>query len=109
MTVARANTDGLNSSRLEVWDILRDLCSFDIHYSLQTEAALTYDAVYAFAHGMNDLSRATAAQLRPSNVSCGDGLSWAEGTSLFNLISMVDYYGLTGKFQMESPIEQYPF
>lgn len=68
--------------------------SFD---NFQTEAALTYDAVYAFAHGMNDLSRATAAQLRPSNVSCGDGLSWAEGTSLFNLISMVDYYGLTGE------------
>ncbi|XP_022689054.1 glutamate receptor ionotropic, kainate 2-like [Varroa jacobsoni] len=66
---------------------------------ITTEAALTYDAVYAFAHGMNDLSRATAAQLRPSNVSCGDGLSWAEGTSLFNLISMVDYYGLTGNIR----------
>ncbi|OQR78751.1 glutamate receptor [Tropilaelaps mercedesae] len=69
---------------------------------LQTEAALTYDAVYAFAHGMNDLSRATAAQLRPSNVSCGDGLSWAEGTSLFNLISMVDYYGLTGRLETKA-------
>ncbi|XP_028968488.1 glutamate receptor ionotropic, kainate 2 [Galendromus occidentalis] len=64
---------------------------------ITTEAALTFDAVYAFAHGMNDLSRAT--QLRPSNVSCEEGLSWSEGTSLFNLISMVDYHGLTGKIR----------
>ncbi|KAG0411256.1 hypothetical protein HPB47_011608 [Ixodes persulcatus] len=51
-----------------------------------TEPALMFDAVYAFAHGLNDLQRSTT--LRPANVSCEDEVSWTEGTSLFNLISM---------------------
>ncbi|EEC19136.1 EAA5, putative, partial [Ixodes scapularis] len=62
-----------------------------------TEPALMFDAVYAFAHGLNDLQRSTT--LRPANVSCEDEVSWTEGTSLFNLISMVDFYGLTGNIR----------
>ncbi|XP_070395005.1 glutamate receptor ionotropic, kainate 2 isoform X3 [Dermacentor albipictus] len=62
-----------------------------------TEPALMFDAVYAFAHGLNDLQR--SATLRPANVSCEDEVSWTEGTSLFNLISMVDFYGLTGNIR----------
>ncbi|KAH9381833.1 hypothetical protein HPB48_016348 [Haemaphysalis longicornis] len=85
----------VDSENETVRDILRDMEKFQPFGQnilnrtnvIITEPALMFDAVYAFAHGLNDLQR--SATLRPANVSCEDEVSWTEGTSLFNLISMV--------------------
>ncbi|KAL1436209.1 hypothetical protein MTO96_010946 [Rhipicephalus appendiculatus] len=95
----------VDSENQTVRNILRDMEKFQPYGQsilnrtnvIITEPALMFDAVYAFAHGLNDLQR--SATLRPANVSCEDEVSWTEGTSLFNLISMVDFYGLTGNIR----------
>ncbi|XP_037281611.2 glutamate receptor ionotropic, kainate 2 isoform X1 [Rhipicephalus microplus] len=95
----------VDSENQTVRNILRDMEKFQPFGQnilnrtnvIITEPALMFDAVYAFAHGLNDLQR--SATLRPANVSCEDEVSWTEGTSLFNLISMVDFYGLTGNIR----------
>ncbi|KAL3194200.1 hypothetical protein MRX96_016333 [Rhipicephalus microplus] len=80
----------VDSENQTVRNILRDMEKFQPFGQnilnrtnvIITEPALMFDAVYAFAHGLNDLQR--SATLRPANVSCEDE---------------VDFYGLTGNIR----------
>lgn len=60
---------------------------FTCAYFFQTDAALIYDGVLSFCHGLRafDASR----EIRPANVSCDREQSWADGLSLLNYINSV--------------------
>lgn len=67
------------------------------HSSLNTtnfirhEPALLYDSVYAFAHGVHALLRASET-FSPNNISCDQEIAWSEGSSTFNYINSVSYF-----------------
>ncbi|CAB4057537.1 GRIN [Lepeophtheirus salmonis] len=60
-----------------------------------TEPALIYDSVMAFAKGLENVS-ALGSLISMPKISCNDELPWEGGSILFNYISSVKFYGLTG-------------
>ncbi|XP_037956641.1 glutamate receptor ionotropic, kainate 2 isoform X2 [Teleopsis dalmanni] len=62
---------------------------------IQTQSALMFDAVYAFAAGLKELDRSHTLSLR--NLSCDSEESWSDGLSLYNYINSATFDGLTGK------------
>ncbi|CAG7826150.1 unnamed protein product, partial [Allacma fusca] len=65
---------------------------------LQSDAALIYDGVLSFSHGLRSFD--ASHQIRPANVSCDREQSWSDGLSLLNYINSVSFDGLTGKIQL---------
>ncbi|XP_035708870.1 glutamate receptor ionotropic, kainate 2 isoform X2 [Folsomia candida] len=65
---------------------------------LQTDAALMYDGVLSFCHGLKSFD--ASHEIRPANVSCEREQSWPDGLSLLNYINSVSFDGLTGKAQL---------
>ncbi|KAH8403595.1 hypothetical protein KR222_002700, partial [Zaprionus bogoriensis] len=61
---------------------------------IQTESALMYDSVYAFAHGLKQLE--ISHNMTFGNLSCNSDKAWADGLSLYNYINAVAIDGLTG-------------
>ncbi|CAL8116108.1 unnamed protein product [Orchesella dallaii] len=89
--------------------IIEDMQRFNAKsYSkvLQTDAALIYDGVLSFCHGLKafDASR----EIRPANVSCDREQSWPDGLSLLNYINSVSFDGLTGKIQFREGVRYDP-
>lgn len=63
----------------------------------QTEPALMFDSVYAFAAGLTALDRSHT--LRPTNLSCEMESPWHDGSSLYNYINSASIHGLTGRVE----------
>ncbi|XP_017869149.1 PREDICTED: glutamate receptor ionotropic, kainate 2 isoform X5 [Drosophila arizonae] len=62
---------------------------------IQTESALMFDSVYAFAHGLKQLD--SSHTLTFKNLSCNSDRVWSDGLSLYNYINSAAVDGLTGK------------
>ncbi|XP_023168327.1 glutamate receptor ionotropic, kainate 2 isoform X1 [Drosophila hydei] len=62
---------------------------------IQTESALMFDSVYAFAYGLKQLD--SSHTLTFKNLSCNSDRVWSDGLSLYNYINSAAVDGLTGK------------
>ncbi|KAL7726784.1 hypothetical protein ACLKA6_001499 [Drosophila palustris] len=62
---------------------------------IQTESALMFDSVYAFAHGLKQLDNSHTLTFK--NLSCNSDKAWSDGLSLYNYINSAAVDGLTGK------------
>ncbi|KAM8702785.1 hypothetical protein ACLKA7_005143 [Drosophila subpalustris] len=62
---------------------------------IQTESALMFDSVYAFAHGLKQLDNSHTLTFK--NLSCNSDKAWSDGLSLYNYINSASVDGLTGK------------
>ena len=86
----------VDSEHVNVQSVLDHMSMFEPlgHSSLNStnfikhEPALLYDSVYAFAHGVHALLRASAS-FTPNNISCDQEIAWSEGSSTFNYINSV--------------------
>ncbi|ALC48095.1 CG11155 [Drosophila busckii] len=65
---------------------------------IQTEAALMFDSVYAFAHGLKHLDISHTLTFR--TLSCESDKVWSDGLSLYNYINSAAVNGLTGKIKL---------
>ncbi|XP_055858131.1 glutamate receptor ionotropic, kainate 2 isoform X2 [Episyrphus balteatus] len=65
--------------------------------SIQTQPALMFDSVYAFAAGLMHLDR--SHMLTVTNLSCDSEIPWSDGLSLYNYINSASISGLTGNVQ----------
>ncbi|KRG03869.1 glutamate receptor ionotropic, kainate 2 isoform X6 [Drosophila mojavensis] len=65
--------------------------------SIETEAALMFDAVYVFAIGLQSIY----PLLKLPNLTCDDEVPWNGGLSLINYINAVEWKGLTGPIQFK--------
>lgn len=65
--------------------------------SIQTQPALMFDSVYAFAAGLMHLDRSHMLTL--TNLSCDSEIPWSDGLSLYNYINAASINGLTGNVQ----------
>lgn len=59
-------------------------------FPLQTDAALMYDGVLSFCHGLKSFD--ASHEIRPANVSCDREQSWPDGLSLLNYINSVCHH-----------------
>lgn len=55
---------------------------------MQTDAALMYDAVYVFAHALEQVEP-SYSRMRLVNLSCDGEQAWAFGSSLYSYINLV--------------------
>ncbi|XP_034486963.1 glutamate receptor ionotropic, kainate 2 [Drosophila innubila] len=62
---------------------------------IQTESALMFDSVYAFAYGLKHLDNSHTLTFK--NLSCNSDKTWSDGLSLYNYINSAALDGLTGK------------
>ncbi|XP_030568198.1 glutamate receptor ionotropic, kainate 2 isoform X3 [Drosophila novamexicana] len=62
---------------------------------IQTESALMFDSVYAFAYGLKHLDSSHTLTFR--NLSCNSDRVWSDGLSLYNYINSAAVDGLTGR------------
>uniref|UniRef100_A0A1A9WRS3 Glutamate receptor ionotropic, kainate 2 n=1 Tax=Glossina brevipalpis TaxID=37001 RepID=A0A1A9WRS3_9MUSC len=67
----------------------------DGHPYIQTQPALMFDAVYAFAAGLTAFDGSHTLKL--TNLSCELEVPWDDGLSLYNYINTATFNGLTGK------------
>ncbi|KAI8115905.1 kainate 2, Glutamate receptor ionotropic [Lucilia cuprina] len=65
---------------------------------IETQPALMFDSVYAFATGLMALNGVHALQLR--NLSCALEEPWNDGLSLYNYINTASIKGLTGNIDL---------
>uniref|UniRef100_A0A1A9UIH8 Glutamate receptor ionotropic, kainate 2 n=1 Tax=Glossina austeni TaxID=7395 RepID=A0A1A9UIH8_GLOAU len=65
------------------------------HPYIQTQPALMFDAVYAFAAGLTAFDGSHT--LKVTNLSCEQEVPWDDGLSLYNYINTATLNGLTGK------------
>ncbi|KQS21445.1 glutamate receptor ionotropic, kainate 2 isoform X3 [Drosophila erecta] len=63
---------------------------------IQTESALMFDSVYAFATGLHFLNLDNRQNLYIKNLSCTSDQTWNDGISLYNQINAAITDGLTG-------------
>ncbi|XP_044316487.1 glutamate receptor ionotropic, kainate 2 isoform X1 [Drosophila rhopaloa] len=63
---------------------------------IQTESALMFDSVYAFAYGLHFLSLDNRPNFSIKNLSCTSDRTWDDGISLYNQINAAITDGLTG-------------
>ncbi|XP_041564570.1 glutamate receptor ionotropic, kainate 2 isoform X1 [Drosophila elegans] len=63
---------------------------------IQTESALMFDSVYAFAYGLHFLSLDNRPNFSIKNLSCTSDRTWDDGISLYNHINSAITDGLTG-------------
>ncbi|XP_043657347.1 glutamate receptor ionotropic, kainate 1 isoform X4 [Drosophila teissieri] len=63
---------------------------------IQTESALMFDSVYAFATGLHFLNLDNRQNLYIKNLSCTSDQAWNDGISLYNQINAAITDGLTG-------------
>ncbi|XP_039496284.1 glutamate receptor ionotropic, kainate 2 isoform X2 [Drosophila santomea] len=63
---------------------------------IQTESALMFDSVYAFATGLHFLHLDNRQNLYIKNLSCTSDQTWNDGISLYNQINGAITDGLTG-------------
>jgi glutamate receptor, ionotropic, invertebrate len=54
----------------------------------QTDAALIYDAVYVFAHALEQVEP-SYSRMRLVNLSCDGEQAWAFGSSLYSYLNLV--------------------
>lgn len=64
---------------------------------LQTESALMFDAIYAFAAGLTSIDQ--SQNLKPTNLSCELEYPWNDGLALYNHINSISISGLTGRIE----------
>ncbi|TMW47948.1 hypothetical protein DOY81_006973 [Sarcophaga bullata] len=65
---------------------------------IQTQPALMFDSVYAFATGLMAINGVHSLQLR--NLSCDLEEPWNDGLSLYNYINTANINGLTGTIDL---------
>ncbi|XP_016944011.2 glutamate receptor ionotropic, kainate 2 isoform X5 [Drosophila suzukii] len=63
---------------------------------IQTESALMFDSVYAFASGLHFLNLDSRPNFSVKNLSCTSDQTWDDGISLYNQINAAITDGLTG-------------
>ncbi|EDW52657.1 GM13027, partial [Drosophila sechellia] len=63
---------------------------------IQTESALMFDSVYAFANGLHFLNLDNHQNFYIKNLSCTSDQTWNDGISLYNQINAAITDGLTG-------------
>ncbi|KAH8342744.1 hypothetical protein KR084_005637, partial [Drosophila pseudotakahashii] len=63
---------------------------------IQTESALMFDSVYAFASGLHFLNLDSRPNFSVKNLSCTSDQTWDDGISLYNQINTAITDGLTG-------------
>ncbi|XP_043071805.1 glutamate receptor ionotropic, kainate 2 isoform X2 [Drosophila grimshawi] len=61
----------------------------------QTESALMFDSVYAFAYGLKHLDSSHTLSFK--NLSCNSDQVWSDGLSLYNYINSATVDGMTGR------------
>eukprot|EP00099_Drosophila_melanogaster_P024022 NP_651941.2 uncharacterized protein Dmel_CG11155, isoform A [Drosophila melanogaster] len=66
---------------------------------IQTESALMFDSVYAFANGLHFLNLDNHQNFYIKNLSCTSDQTWNDGISLYNQINAAITDGLTGTVQ----------
>ncbi|XP_001996510.2 glutamate receptor ionotropic, kainate 2 isoform X1 [Drosophila grimshawi] len=62
---------------------------------IQTESALMFDSVYAFAYGLKHLDSSHTLSFK--NLSCNSDQVWSDGLSLYNYINSATVDGMTGR------------
>ena len=62
--------------------------------SITTRMGLAFDSVMALGYGLSALD--ASHTLQPANLSCDNPTAWADGLSLLNYITSVEFKGLTG-------------
>lgn len=77
-----------------------------IVFAFQTEPALMYDSVYAFATGLQALERGHTLTI--SNVSCEAEVPWNGGLSLINYINSVNIIHFIYSSSRPSPEKEPP-
>ncbi|XP_070074142.1 glutamate receptor ionotropic, kainate 2 isoform X5 [Drosophila takahashii] len=63
---------------------------------IQTESALMFDSVYAFASGLHFFNLDSRPNFSVKNLSCTSDQTWDDGISLYNQINAAITDGLTG-------------